>query len=125
MQDPTTVANFLSALGSSIVYGDDTDTSGNSCDLNTGLCTPGNANVAADLGAGYHVALTATLSGGTSVWRTGNGNVAVAVEQIGAGFLFVSGDSNYTECDLGPPIGGYSNCSFLKRLYDYGDEDII
>ena len=116
MTDVANLASFLSALGSAITW------LGGSHDSNCATdgsrdCIAGAANIAQ--GVTFRMALTAELSGGTNVWQSPSGRNMVQVEQLGSGFLFVSGDSNlFDGC-------GYDNCSFAQRLLNYADDQIL
>lgn len=116
--DAANLAAFLSAIGSTMTWGATVDTSGDACNATTGICLPGTANIAQG-GVRITIARASKINGGTSVWISQAGNVVVAVEKIGDGFLFLTGDSNITSgC-------GYANCEFLKRLASYEDGQII
>lgn len=111
----TTLNSFLSSMGSTITY-----VGG---DYVTGVFSdPGTANIAQ--GLSITSSLFGEITGGTSVWLSpagaeGTGKAIVAVEKIGNGFLFVSGDSN-----LG--LDNSTNfCDFVKRLWTYEDAAII
>jgi hypothetical protein len=117
LADAANLASFLAAIGSSLSWGGTVDESGTLCDSATNTCTPGAANIAQ--GTTLKIARASRIDGGTSVWISDAGNVVVAVEQIGSGFFFLSGDSNITDgC-------AYNNCPFLQRLLNYADDDII
>lgn len=113
LADPTAVASFLSALGSSITW------LGGSYDAGaTASCTPGTANIAQ--GLSFYLNATAELSGGTSVWVSPSGKQMLQVEAIGSGFLFVCGDSNVLENSI-----PHSDCAFWQRVFNDADGDII
>jgi hypothetical protein len=116
LSDLTTVTNFLSALGSgmSVVL----DTLDGGCDTSAPLVA-GAAAIAA--GVALYDGLTSRVSGGTSVWkdRTTGTHPVVSAEQIGSGFLFVSGDSNnYFVCSG-------NHCEFTRRLWQYRNDQIL
>jgi hypothetical protein len=125
--DPNSINPFLSDLGSTITWvGGAYD---NLChDLNeipprNRICTSGQANISQNLSVGFKIAFTAEIAGGTSVFFSPSGKLVVAVERIGDGFIFVSGDGTIspTAC-----FGDYAtNCEFFFRLHEYADDDII
>ncbi len=106
---------FLAAMGSTLSRTD-------SCDNpELGQCValvPGAANIAA--GASLKKATSTNIFGGTSVWLSASGNGVVNVEQLGDGFIFLSGDSN-----LQNVCGQAAFCDFFKRVWEYDDGDII
>lgn len=116
--DYTTANNFLSAIGSSMSV-----VSGN---VPTANCasgvTAGTANIAAGLSTFPGVTTYTSVSGGTDVFL---GPVAseiiLAVEAVGNGFVFASGD--WTPWIFNS--GGCDSCEFSLRLLDYADGDII
>lgn len=114
----TAFNTYLSDLGSTMSINNVVDVSGQGCsDSPTRECIAGSANIAQ--GSSFKVAVTNTITGGTSVWVTGLGGVCVAVEQLGDGFLFVCGDSNAVNgCS-------YDNSNFFNRISSYADADII
>lgn len=117
------LASFLTAIGSSMTY------SGGDYNNLTPLCsssyyTPGTANIAQGITFTGERFGEINPGSGASVWlgptggaTSGLGLCAVAVEQIGDGFLFLSGDGNHAACV------GY--CDFIRRLWEYDDGDII
>lgn len=122
LNDPTNLASFLTAMGSSLsnlggVY-DGSCTVDGSRD-----CTPGVANIAQGLSSPFRMAATGELSGGTNVFLSPSGQEMVQVEQLGDGFLFLCGDSNVVMGNHGCDYSG--NCEFLRRLWEYADGDII
>ena len=114
LQDPGATNNFLGTLGSSITW------VGGIFDFfcRTGMI-PGPAQIAQGL-TDNGMAATAILSGGTTMFTSPNaGVVMMVVEQIGDGFLFVTGDSNHFQ------FCSFDNCELVRRLYRNGDNEII
>lgn len=113
LADSNKLASFLTALGSSMSWL-------NSCDNpEAGACVDcvaGDANIAS--GATLKKATSANISGGTPVWKSASENTVVAVEQLGDGFLFLSGDSNLQNVCTG-------FCDFFTRVWEYEGADII
>lgn len=122
LADPTFLADFLAAIGSTISWvGGSFD---GSCAMDgTRDCTPGTANIAQGLASPFRMAATGVLSGGTNVFLAPSGQQMVQVEQLGDGFFFLCGDSNVAGsggvCDYS------DNCTFFRRLWEYADGDII
>ena len=121
LADAANLGIFLTAVGSSMAYvGPDYNSTGPGCSGT--YYSSGTANIAA--GIGFPGDRFGEISGGTSVWLgpagttvSGLNKVAVAVEQLGLGFLFLSGDSDHGAC--GTP------CNFLARLVSYSNDDVI
>jgi hypothetical protein len=127
VRDPDSINPFLSDLGSTITWVGGVYDSG--ChDLNetppiNRICIPGDANISQNLSVGFKMSATAEIAGGTSVFFSPSGRLVVAVERIGNGFLFVSGDGSISPIQCS---GGYAtNCEFFMRLHEYDDDDII
>lgn len=122
LADSADFNSFLAAMGSSIQWVGSSYDSGCATDGSRD-CTPGAANIAQSLSSPFRMALTAEMSGGTSVWLAPSGVSMIQVEQLGDGFLFASGDANPA---LGPEGGcSYDHCEFFRRLWEYEDADII
>jgi hypothetical protein len=125
--DPDSINPFLSDLGSTMTWaGGLHDAQCHDLTLDpprNRICTPGDANIAQNLLVGFKIAATAEIAGGTSVFFSPSGKLMLAVERIGDGFLFFSGDGSIspTAC-----FGDYAtNCEFFFRLHEYADDDII
>jgi hypothetical protein len=106
---------FLSQLGSSMI------SENNLCGPSGTQCVPGTAQIAQGLQpADYWIQYaTARISGGTSVWlHAASNQPCIAVEKLGSGFFFLCGDSN-------PLSSGQPNCNFIRRLWEYPDDQII
>ncbi len=119
----TNLANFLSAVGSSMSYAGG-DLNGDSPACFAAYYTPGDANIAQGITFTGERFGQIDPGSGKSVWLgsagatvSGLGVCAVAAEQLGNGFLFLSGDGNHGHCS------GY--CDFVKRLWEYADADIL
>jgi hypothetical protein len=116
IQNRPALENFLSQLGSSMM------SENNKCGEDSGTqCVPGAAQIAQGLQpADYWIQYwTARISGGTSVWlHAASNQPCVAVEKLGSGFFFLCGDSN-------PLSAGQPNCNFIRRLWEYSDDQII
>jgi hypothetical protein len=123
LQDKDNLNDFLSFLGSSIRYiGFDYNATGPNCSAT--YYSPGDAAIAQ--GINFTGERFGELSGGTSLWigpagtggtGSGAGKVAAAIEQIGDGFLVVCGDSDQGTCE--------GACNFLRRLWEYADDQIL
>lgn len=115
LSDPPRLAEFLTALGSSLTY----NFGFNDCNTPDWLnATAGAANIAQ--GSSLKMACTAAIGGGTTVWLSPNATVMAAGEQIGRGFVFLSGDGNIWDSAI---IN--DNCPFLDRLLTYDSADIL
>lgn len=120
LQDEATLTAFLAAMGSSLEYGGGAHDNNCASD-GTRDSIVGVAGIAADAPqpTPFRMAATAEITGGVNVWKSPNGTNMVQVEQLGSGFLFLTGDSNLSGgC-------GYDNCAFFKRLWEFDDGDII
>lgn len=128
LQDPATLITFLADLGSTMswvggVYNEQCHDLGASPPRDR-RCTPGVANIAQGL-TNVYMAASAEISGGTSIFFSSSGKLIFAVEKLGNGFLFLSGDANIGRAGAGCPGLEGNNCQFLKRLYDYADDAIL
>jgi len=115
--DEVAVDNFLLALGSTMIW------SGGSFDSGCSrVMTTGPAAIVEDIGD-TRMAATAQVFevDGTVVFTTQSGGAMVAVEQLGKGFLFLSGDGDIFR-GLCPD---FTNCEFARRLLENSDSDII
>jgi hypothetical protein len=116
--DSTTINAFLLALGSSIAWVGGAYSCGCGSSPGNRSCLPGAARIASNVDFG--MACTAELSGGTSVWLSPDESKRMwAVQKLGDGFLFVTGDaSHWVGCS-------YNICAFTTRLWEYADGEII
>jgi hypothetical protein len=110
--DKVNIDAFLIAMGSSITWGFTDDNA-------FWECTPGSANISQG-GVLFDTNRASRIDGGTSLWLS-NGVVTSAVEAIGDGFIFVNGDSDGFRGTGGP----ISRCDFKRRLWEYGDSDVV
>ena len=125
--DLTRTRDFLSFMGSSL------DLDGKLwSDL--AVMVAGAANIATGQGSVFNMRVGAfsAVSGGTSVFTSsgggggdndGAGLTVVAVEQIGSGFIFLSGDSNTWSETLS--INPFGAKTWTRRLWEYADADVI
>lgn len=118
--NPSRFNNFLSTLGSSMVW-----TGGASLSGCNHPCSPASANIAQ--GITFKAGKTANISGGTPCFTTNDeGFVILAVEQLGSGFLFATGDSNIFDVGSGGFGGcGHPHCPLTERLVTYTNNQII
>lgn len=115
LTDREAVNDFLDAIGSTLT----SDLGYHGCDEPDWLsATPAAANIAA--GFNLHMACTTAIGGGTSCWTSPDATIMVAVEQVGAGFVFVCGDGNIWDSDIID-----INQEVIRRLMTYRDEDVI
>lgn len=123
LQDMANLNSFLSAIGSTLSY------VGNDYIINIG-CTVsdvGDANIADSIS--FSADRFGEVTGGTTVIIStnprytndvsfvGSPRSIVVVEKVGNGFVFLCGDSNWPNCS--------GNCTFVQRLLNYADADII
>jgi len=127
LQDMTRLNDFLSFMGSSMLYvGDDCNNSFPA----TGIYIPGGAKVAIGVND-FSGSRFGILSGGTTVFtgyeggldnplfgaHNGLGLVACVAEAIGNGFIFVIGDSN---CNSIP-----TSHKFIRKIFDTDKDNML
>lgn len=118
LDDPEQLDDFLNAMGVGMSWNSGVYDSG--CDVSRSA-RHDTANISD--GAVLRMAATAEILGGTPVWRCPTAEkIMVAVEAVGDGFLFVSGDGNLFNDSCGY-IG--DNSPFALRLYEYEDSEVI
>lgn len=115
LEDRTNVNDFLTAIGSAIQY----EFGYHDCDEPDWLdATAGSANIVS--GLSFKMACAGEISGGTSVWISPDSTTFVAAEQLGLGFIFVSGDGNVWDADIID-----TNSELIVRLMEYAAEDVL
>lgn len=114
MDDYANVQAFLTALGSTM-----TITGNYEIGCQASPCTAGTAQIGAGLTC--YMGGCSEITGGASVLVSPNAAVVMmAVEQLGDGFLFLSGDSN-----IFTSVCGSVSCELIARLWGDPDDEII
>lgn len=119
---PVGVDDFVAALGGSMSWvGGGHDEFCESVAGESRLCQAGDAAIGQNVEV--KMAMSAEIAGGTSVLLTPtDGLPMVAVEAVGEGFIFMSGDSNIWN---GAGSCGYDNCDFFWRLVNWTNAEIL